>query len=82
MGKLNRAPKVEVWSIDPDVSQALGKMVARTMAWQITIQDGMVWGVGHRQHGGDHAEAAEGAGRTGSVLELSATRCATTTPTA
>ena len=43
VGKLNRAPKVEVWSIDPDVSQALGKMVARTMAWQITIQDGMVW---------------------------------------
>ena len=43
MGKLNRAPKVEVWSIDPEASQALGKMVARTMAWQITVQDGMVW---------------------------------------
>ena len=43
VGKLNRAPKVEVWAIDPEASQALGKMVARTMAWQITIQDGMVW---------------------------------------
>ena len=43
VGKLNRAPKVEVWSVEPDVSQALGKMVARTMAWQITVQDGTVW---------------------------------------
>jgi len=42
-GKLIRAPKVEIWAIEPEVSQALGKMVARTMAWQVTIQDGTVW---------------------------------------
>ena len=43
VGKLNRAPKVEVWAIDPDASQALAKLSARTMAWQITVQDGTVW---------------------------------------
>jgi uncharacterized protein YaeQ len=43
VGKLNRAPKVAVWSIEPDAAQALGKMVARTMAWQVTVQDGTVW---------------------------------------
>ena len=43
VGKLNRAPKVQVWSIDPEAPQALAKMSARTMAWQITVQDGTVW---------------------------------------
>ena len=42
-GKLIRAPKVAVWSIEPEASQALARMCARTMAWQITVQDGMVW---------------------------------------
>jgi uncharacterized protein YaeQ len=42
-GKLIRAPKVAVWSVDPEASQALARMCARTMAWQITVQDGTVW---------------------------------------
>jgi uncharacterized protein YaeQ len=42
-GKLNRAPKVAVWAIDPEASQALARLSARTMAWQVTVQDGMVW---------------------------------------
>jgi uncharacterized protein YaeQ len=43
VGKLIRAPKLEVWSIDPEASQALARLVARTMAWQVTVQDGTVW---------------------------------------
>lgn len=42
-GKLHRAPKVAVWQIDPAVSQALAKLVSRSMAWQVTVQDGTVW---------------------------------------
>ncbi|HEX7686192.1 MAG TPA: YaeQ family protein [Burkholderiaceae bacterium] len=42
-GKLVRAPKVEVWSIAPESSQALAALVERTMAWQVTVQDGTVW---------------------------------------
>ena len=42
-GKLIRAPKVEIVSIAPEVSQALAGLVARTMAWQVTVQDGTVW---------------------------------------
>ena len=42
-GKLNRAPKVAVWQVDAEASQALAKLSARTMAWQVTVQDGTVW---------------------------------------
>ena len=42
-GKLNRAPKVAVWQVDPEASQALAALVARTVQWQVTIQDGTVW---------------------------------------
>jgi len=42
-GKLTRAPKVAVWAIDPEASQALAALCERTMAWQITVQDGTVW---------------------------------------
>jgi uncharacterized protein YaeQ len=41
--KLDRAPKVTVWQIDPAQSQALAAMVARTLQWQVTIQDGTIW---------------------------------------
>jgi uncharacterized protein YaeQ len=43
VNKLTRSPKVEVWAIAPDASQALAQLSARTMAWQVTIQDGTVW---------------------------------------
>ncbi len=42
-GKLTRAPKVAVWQIDAEQSQALAALVARTVQWQITVQDGTVW---------------------------------------
>lgn len=42
-GKLTRAPKVAVWQIDAAQSQALAALVARTVQWQITVQDGTVW---------------------------------------
>ena len=42
-GKLVRAPKVAIWSVDPEQSQALAALVARSMAWQVTVQDGTVW---------------------------------------
>jgi len=41
--KLTRAPKVEVWQVDAEVSQALARLSARTIQWQVTIQDGTVW---------------------------------------
>ena len=41
--KLTRAPKVEVWQIDADQSQALAALCERSMQWQVTIQDGTVW---------------------------------------
>ena len=41
--KLDRAPKVAVWQIDPAQSQALAALVARTVQWQITVQDGTIW---------------------------------------
>lgn len=41
--KLDRAPKVAVWAIDPAQSQALAQLTARTLQWQVTVQDGTVW---------------------------------------
>jgi uncharacterized protein YaeQ len=41
--KLARAPKVAVWQIDTASVQALSAWVARTLTWQITVQDGTVW---------------------------------------
>lgn len=42
-GKLARAPKVAIWSVDPEQSQALAALVERSMGWQVTVQDGTVW---------------------------------------
>ncbi len=42
-GKLTRAPKVAVWQIDAEQSQALAALVERTLQWQVTVQDGTVW---------------------------------------
>jgi uncharacterized protein YaeQ len=42
-GKLVRAPKVAVWQVDPAASQALAGMVERTLAWQVSVQDGTAW---------------------------------------
>jgi uncharacterized protein YaeQ len=41
--KLTRSPKVAVWQIDPEQSQALAAFSERTMQWQVTVQDGTVW---------------------------------------
>ncbi|HEX4510057.1 MAG TPA: YaeQ family protein [Burkholderiaceae bacterium] len=42
-GKLLRAPKVAVWQVDPAASTALAGMVERTLAWQVSVQDGTTW---------------------------------------
>lgn len=42
-GKLVRAPKVAVWQIEAEQSQALAALVERTLQWQVTVQDGTVW---------------------------------------
>jgi uncharacterized protein YaeQ len=42
-GKLVRAPKVAVWQIEPEASQALAELVERSMSWQVSVQDGTVW---------------------------------------
>ena len=42
-GKLVRAPKVAVWQIEPEASQALAGLVERSMSWQVSVQDGTVW---------------------------------------
>jgi uncharacterized protein YaeQ len=42
-GKLVRAPKVAIWQVDPEASQALAQLVERSMSWQVTVQDGTVW---------------------------------------
>lgn len=42
-GKLIRAPKVAIWQIDAESSQALARLCERTMQWQVTIQDGTIW---------------------------------------
>lgn len=43
VNKLTRAPKVEVWQVAPEQSQALAATCQRSMQWQVTIQDGTVW---------------------------------------
>jgi len=42
-GKLLRAPKVAVWQIEAESAQALAGLVERSMAWQVSVQDGTVW---------------------------------------
>ena len=70
VGKLNRAPKVEVWSDRPRRVAGAGQDggahdgVADHGAGRHGV------GVGHGRHRGDHAQAAEGARRARPVLEL------------
>ena len=42
-GKLTRAPKLSVWQILPEQSQALARLAQRSMQLQISIQDGSVY---------------------------------------
>jgi uncharacterized protein YaeQ len=41
--KLARAKNLTVWRVPTSASQALGKLAARTMQLQCTIQDGQLW---------------------------------------
>ena len=42
-GKLARRSNLDVWQIPAAESQALAKLAARSMALQVTVQDGQVW---------------------------------------
>ena len=41
--KLTRLDKLSVWQIPSAQAQALAKLAARSMQWQLSIQDGQVW---------------------------------------
>ena len=41
--KLTRLDKLSVWQIAPEQAQALSRLAARSMQWQLTVQDGHVW---------------------------------------
>jgi uncharacterized protein YaeQ len=41
--KLTRLPKLQVWQLPSAQAQALAQMAARSMQWQLTVQDGHVW---------------------------------------
>ena len=41
--KLTRLDKLSVWQIPAAQAQALAKLAARSMQWQLSIQDGQVW---------------------------------------
>ena len=41
--KLTRLPKLTVWQIPAPQAQALALLAARSMQWQLTVQDGHVW---------------------------------------
>jgi len=41
--RLERAKNLKVWSIPPSASQGLGRLTARSMQLQCTIQEGQVW---------------------------------------
>jgi len=41
--KVSRARNLEVWQIDPAQSEALSALAQRTMALQVTVQDGAVY---------------------------------------
>jgi uncharacterized protein YaeQ len=50
--KLTRLDKLTVWQIPAAQAQALAKLAARSMQWQLSIQDGQVW----LSNGGDTLE--------------------------
>ena len=41
--KLARLANLTVWQIPPPQAQALAALAARSMQWQLTVQDGQVW---------------------------------------
>jgi uncharacterized protein YaeQ len=41
--KLTRLSKLSVWQIPAAQAQALAPLAARSMQWQLTVQDGHVW---------------------------------------
>ncbi len=41
--KLTRAPRLSVWQIPAEQSQALAKLAERSMQLQVTVQDGGIW---------------------------------------
>lgn len=41
-GKLTRTPRLAVWQIPPEQSQALARLAARNMQLQVMVQDGTV----------------------------------------
>jgi uncharacterized protein YaeQ len=41
--KLTRLNRLQVWQLPAAQAQALAKLAARSMQWQLTIQDGHVW---------------------------------------
>ena len=41
--KLTRLSKLTVWQIPAPQAQALAQLAARSMQWQLTVQDGHVW---------------------------------------
>jgi uncharacterized protein YaeQ len=42
-GKLERLRNLDVWSIEPEASQALAALAQRSLRLQVTVQDGQVW---------------------------------------
>jgi uncharacterized protein YaeQ len=42
-GKVSRMDNLTVWQIDPQHSQSLAHLAARTMQLQVTVQEGTVW---------------------------------------
>lgn len=42
-GKVSRMDNLTVWQIDPQHSQALAGLAARTVQLQVTVQDGSLW---------------------------------------
>jgi uncharacterized protein YaeQ len=41
--KLTRLNRLSVWQIPAPQAQALSQLAARSMQWQVTVQDGHVW---------------------------------------
>ncbi len=48
-GKVARLPNLAVWQIPAPQAQALAGLAARSMQWQVTVQDGLAWVADGRQ---------------------------------
>jgi uncharacterized protein YaeQ len=42
-GRVSRIDNLTVWQIEPQQSQALAALAARTLQLQVTVQDGSIW---------------------------------------